>query len=74
MKKIFAICLVAAFSTATLAFADDVTVIKRHTDPDPETTGSIVVKEHPDVVKKKVVIKEKHDNPDLTIKGSVHVD
>jgi hypothetical protein len=77
MKKVIALGLVAAFSTATLALADDVTIIKKHTDVDPDTTGSVIVKERqPDVVvKKKVIIKEHHDDdPGLTIKGAVHVD
>jgi hypothetical protein len=75
MKKVIALGLVAAFSTATVALADDVTIIKKHTDVDPDTTGSVVVKERqPDVVKKKVIIKEKHRDPGLTIGGTVHVD
>jgi hypothetical protein len=75
MNKVIALSLVAVFSTASIAAADDVTVIKRHTDVDPDTTGSVVVKERqPDVVKKKVIVKEKHDDPSLTIKGKVNVE
>jgi hypothetical protein len=74
MKKILALGLAAAFSFGTFAAADDITIIKR--DPDPETTGSIVVKERdPDVVvKKKVIIKEKRNDADLVIKGTVDVE
>jgi len=69
--------VVAAFSAGSFAAADDVTIIKR----DPDTTGSVVVRERP--VKKKiiiredtpdVVIKEKRRNPDLIIKGKVSID
>ena len=73
MKKVIALGLLAAFSTATIASADSVTIIKKRTPVDPDTTGSIVVKEHPDVVKKKIIIKEKHNEPNLTIKGTVRV-
>jgi hypothetical protein len=55
MKKSLAIALAATFTTASLAYADSVTI---KTDPTP--TNSIVIKEkqNPDVVikKKKVVI------------------
>jgi len=74
MKKVIAIGLAAAFSTATIALADDVTIIKKRTYVDPDTTGSVVIKERKPVVKKKIIIKEKQDDPDVTIKGSVHVD
>lgn len=74
MKKIIALGLAAVFSSATIALADDVTIVKKHTDVDPDTTGSVVIKERQPVVKKKVIIKEKHNDPDVTIKGSVHVD
>ncbi len=73
MKKVIALGLAAAFSSATFALADDVTVIKKHREVDPDTTGSVVIKQRHPVVKKKV-IKEKHNDPDVTIKGSVHVD
>lgn len=74
MKKVIALASVAAFTTASFALADSVTV---RTDPEP--TGSIVIKERqdPDLIikqkRKKVVIKE-HDDPDVTIKGSVNID
>ena len=74
MKKTLAIALAATFATASLAYADSVTI--RQTDPTP--TNSIVIKEKqdPDLIikkKKKVVIKEDND-PDVTIKGSIYVD
>jgi hypothetical protein len=74
MKKTLAIALAATFTTATLAYADSVTI--RQTDPEP--TNSIVIKEKqdPDLIikkKKKVVIEEDND-PDVTIKGSINVD
>ena len=74
MKKTLAIALAATFATASLAYADSVTI--RQTDPTP--TNSIVIKEKqdPDLIikkKKKVVIKEDND-PDVTIKGSINVD
>jgi hypothetical protein len=73
MKKTLAIALAATFTTASLAYADSVTI--RQTDPEP--TNSIVIKEKqdPDVIikKKKVVIKEDND-PDVSIKGSINVD
>lgn len=74
MKKILALGLAAAVSFGTVAVADDVTIIKR--DSDVDTTGSIVVKERePDVVvKKKIIIKEKRNDPDVVIKGTVNVD
>lgn len=72
MNKVIALGLAAAFSTASMALADDVTIIKKHTDP--ETTGSIVVKERQPIVRKKIIIKEKHTEPSLTIKGAVNVD
>ncbi|UVC12528.1 hypothetical protein IHQ71_30290 (plasmid) [Rhizobium sp. TH2] len=75
MRKILSLALAATFASASLAYADSVTI--RQTDPEP--TSSIVVKEKqdPDLIikqkKKKVVIKE-HDDPDVTIKGSINVD
>jgi len=75
MKRTFAIALAAAFTTASLAYADSVTI--RQTDPTP--TNSIVIKEKqdPDLIikkkKKNVVIKEDND-PDIRIKGSINVD
>lgn len=74
MTRIIALACAAAFGTASVAFADSVTI--RQTDPTP--TNSIVIKEKqdPDLIikkKKKVVIKEDND-PDVTIKGSVNVD
>jgi len=73
MKKTLAIALAATFTTATLAYADDVIIQK--TDPTP--TNSIVIKEKqdPDLIikKKKKVIREDND-PDVTIKGSINVD
>ena len=75
MKKTLAIALAATFTTASLAYADSVTI--RETDP--TTTNSIVIKEKqdPDLIikkkKKKIVIQEDND-PDVTIKGSVSVD
>jgi hypothetical protein len=74
MKKTLAIALAASFTTASLAYADSVTI--RQTDPTP--TNSIVIKEKqdPDLIikkKKKVVIKEDND-PDVRIKGSINVD
>lgn len=72
MKTVIGLGLVAMFSFASIAAADDVTIIKRHTDPDPDTTGSIVLKQrNPDVVvKKKVIIKENDDNHGVVIKGN----
>ena len=74
MRKTLAIALAATFATASLAYADSVTI--KQTDPTP--TNSIVIKEKqdPDLVikkKKKVVIKEDND-PDIRIKGSINVD
>jgi hypothetical protein len=74
MKKTLAIALAATFTTASLAYADSITI--RQTDPTP--TNSIVIKEKqdPDLIikkKKKIVIKEDND-PDVTIKGSINVD
>ena len=78
MKKLIALSLLAVFSTASIAAADDVTVIKKHTDVDPDTTGSVVVKERqPDVVKKKVVIKQHSDDDDdsgVTVKTKINND
>ncbi|MDB5526161.1 MAG: hypothetical protein JWM58_3924 [Rhizobium sp.] len=77
MKRLIALGLVAAFSTASVAFADDVTIINK---TDPEPTGSVVIKKQqdPDVVvrerKNKIIIKEKRNDPDLVIKGTVNVD
>jgi hypothetical protein len=73
MKKVIALSLAAAFSTASFALADSVTI-----KTDPEPTGSIVVKERqdPDVIikkRKKIVIKEQ-DDPDVVIKGRVNID
>ena len=73
MKKAIVLGLAATFTTASLAYADSVTI-----RTDPERTGSIVVRERqdPDIVikkKKKVVIKERQD-PDITIRGTVRVD
>lgn len=72
MKKTLAIALAATFTTASLAYADSVTI---KTDPTP--TNSIVIKEKqdPDLIikkKKKVVIKD--NDPDIRIKGSINVD
>jgi hypothetical protein len=73
MKKTLATALAASFTTASLAYADSVTI--RQTDPEP--TNSIVIKEKqdPDLIikKKKIVIKEDND-PDVSIKGSINVD
>jgi len=74
MKKTLAIALATTFTTASLAYADSVTI--KQTDPTP--TNSIVIKEKqdPDLIikkKKKVVIKEDND-PDIRIKGSINVD
>jgi hypothetical protein len=74
MKKTLAVALAATFTTASLAYADSVTI--RQTDPTP--TNSITIKERqdPDLIikkKKKVVIKEDND-PDVTIKGRVNID
>ena len=74
MKKTLAIAVAAAFTTASLAYADSVTI--KQTDPTP--TNSIVIKEKqdPDLIikkKKKVIVKEDTD-PDVTIKGSINVD
>jgi hypothetical protein len=74
MNKTLAIALAATFTTASLAYADSVTI--KQTDPTP--TNSIVIKERqdPDLIikkKKKVVIKEDND-PDISIKGSINVD
>ena len=74
MRKTLAIALAATFATASLAYADSVTI--KQTDPTP--TNSIVIKEKqdPDLIikkKKKVVIKEDND-PDIRIKGSINVD
>lgn len=73
MNKTLIIALTATFTTATLAYADD--VIIRQTDPEP--TNSVVIKEKqdPDLIikkKKKVIIREDND-PDVTIKGSINV-
>jgi hypothetical protein len=74
MKRTIAAACAATFATASIAFADSVTI--RQTDPEP--TSSIVIKERqdPDVIikkkKKKVVVRE-NDDPDITIKGSVDV-
>jgi hypothetical protein len=68
--------LAAALSVGSLAYADDVTIIER---PDPDTTGSIVIrKPAPRVIVKErepdVVIRERsnvvvRDNdPDVVIK------
>ncbi|RYG71078.1 hypothetical protein EON80_05885 [bacterium] len=71
MRKTLAIALAATFTTASLAYADSVTI---KTDPTP--TNSIVIKEkqNPDVVikKKKVVIKD--NDPDVTIKSRISID
>lgn len=71
MKRSLAVALAATFTTASLAYADSVTI---KTDPTP--TNSIVIKEkqNPDVVikKKKVVIKD--NDPDVTIKSRINVD
>jgi len=74
MKKSIAIALAVTFTTASLAYADSVTI--HRTDPTP--TNSIVIKEKqgPELIikkKKKVVIKEDND-PDVTIKGRVNID
>jgi len=74
MRKTLVIALAATFTTASLAYADSVTI--RQTDPEP--TNSIVIKEKqdPDLIikrKKKVIIKE-NNHPDVTIKGSINVD
>jgi hypothetical protein len=74
MKINLAIAVAATFTTASLAYADSVTI--RQTDPEP--TNSIVIKERqdPDLIikkKKKVVIKEDND-PDVSVKGSINVD
>jgi hypothetical protein len=71
MKKTLAIALAATFTTASLAYADSVTI---KTDPTP--TNSIVVKEKqdPDLIikkKKKVVIKD--NDPDVTIKSRINI-
>ena len=75
MKKVIALASVAAFTSASFAFADSVTV---RTDPEP--TGSVVIKERQDpdlIIKKKrnpkIIVKER-DDPDVTIKGTVDVD
>jgi len=71
MKKTVAIALAATFTTASLAYADSVTI---KTDPTP--TNSIVIKEKQnlDVVikRKKVVIKD--NDADVTIKSRINVD
>jgi hypothetical protein len=75
MKKALAIALAATFTTASVAYADSVTI--RQTDPTP--TNSVVIKEkqNPDLIikkkRKKVVIKEDSD-PDIRIKGSINVE
>jgi hypothetical protein len=74
MKKTLAVALAATFATASLAFADSVTI--KRTDPTP--TNSIVIKEKqdPDLIikkKKKIVVKEDND-PDVTIKSRINVD
>lgn len=74
MRKILLLGLAGAFSTATFALADSVTI-----KTDPEPTGSVVIKERqdPDIIlkkkKNKVVIKEQSD-PDLVIKNRVTID
>lgn len=71
MKKTLAIVLAATFTTASLAYADSVTI---NTDPTP--THSIVVKEKdPDLIikkKKKVIIKD--NDPDVTMKSRINID
>lgn len=74
MKKPLAIALAATFTTASLAYADSVTI--KQTDPTP--TNSIVIKEKqdPDLIikkKKKVIINEDND-PDVSIKGRINID
>lgn len=74
MQKTVVIACAAAFSAASFAYADSVTI--HQTDPTP--TNSVIIKEKqdPDVIikkKKKIVVKEEND-PDLTIKGSVNID
>lgn len=77
MKKIaIAAGLATALSAGSLAYADDVTIIQR---PDPDTTGSIVIRkpvpkvvikeQEPDVVvrqRSNVVIRD--NDPDVVIK------
>lgn len=79
MKKVIALSLLAVFSAASIAAADDVAVIKKHIDVDPDTTGSVVVKERqPDVVKKTVIIKKHSDDDDndsgVTVKTKINND
>ena len=74
MKKTLAIALAATFTTATLAYADDVIIQK--TDPTPTNLIVIKEKQDPDLImkkKKRVVIKEDND-PDISVKGSIDVD